>query len=177
MFTQIFISFLTLSISLPVFAKWDCTSANYLRRRTRCHPAQASFTFDEISAPKSLRALHDLKGIVRVSSESIRCPAKVEGDQVSTDLEVAKDVVYDYFANFSLTALSEKPFYNSEIYRGFSKFEDVESVPNHHGTSMWGDFVLEKYAVQKPVTSLRASYIFQADDDLGGTLDFKCVLK
>lgn len=116
--------------------------------------ASASFEFTVLKNSAGLRVIKNLKG------EVITDPRHLEFDA-------------SWIGRFDIPKLVENKDYRPRRYHGFSQFREVDAVDTEGSAEdgMWGTFLLEKDLSGEHI---RAKYIFQAGDHMGGTLHLGC---
>lgn len=105
-----------------------------------------------------IRTINDVNGVIRADwSELSATPS-----------------FHDYKGWFNIDSIVENINYNPRKYKNFSQFKDFDATSSKRG--MWGYLVLEKDNEMRLSDdgTLKAHYIFQAGDHIGGTIDFVC---
>ncbi len=152
----------TVFSATPTGTTWSCVAADYVRQQGRKLEARGLIEFVESTNVKGLRKISNITGYMAIH---VLPPKKREREFEE----------YDYQATFNIAELTEHPRYTSRRYPNHSQFRDFNThqTEGRDAGGMWGRWHFEKLTTPNQ-PSLQASYVFQAGDHLGGTLDFVC---
>ncbi len=76
---------------------------------------------------------------------------------------------WEYWGKFSFDKIEENTNYRPRRYLNHSQFRNFNAQESSHG--MWGNLILEKPNGEERI---KAHYIFQSGDHIGGVIDFSC---
>ncbi len=111
-----------------------------------------------------------------IKEESVLNESEYRIENIHGNLVVKDDDSDMYDAHFDTREITANQLYRPTKYLNHIQFKDLDAsnTNTHDGGGMWGQLIISKQILERDILKVRAHYIFQAGDHVGGTVDLMC---